>query len=103
MRRAIEGGGDRRQHGERVDHRRGTGERDHQGGGGGRGPAHDGHHDEHPFPTPAIGDRRVQRLDYRDAQGKGSERQVWPIALYFWGGTWTLGAQPYETLEELIK
>ena len=40
----------------------------------------------------AIGDRRVLRLDYRDAQGKGSERQVWPIALYFWGGTWTLGA-----------
>jgi predicted DNA-binding transcriptional regulator YafY len=40
----------------------------------------------------AIGERRVLRLDYRDAQGKGSERQVWPIALYFWGGTWTLGA-----------
>jgi predicted DNA-binding transcriptional regulator YafY len=40
----------------------------------------------------AIGERRVLRLDYRDAQGRGSERQVWPIALYFWGGTWTLGA-----------
>jgi predicted DNA-binding transcriptional regulator YafY len=40
----------------------------------------------------AIGERRVLRLDYRDAQGKGSGRQVWPIALYFWGGTWTLGA-----------
>jgi predicted DNA-binding transcriptional regulator YafY len=40
----------------------------------------------------AIGERRVLQLDYRDAQGKGSERHVWPIALYFWGGTWTLGA-----------
>src|ERR1041385_6899928 len=40
----------------------------------------------------AIGERRVLRLDYRDAQGRGSERQVWPIALYFLGGTWTLGA-----------
>ena len=40
----------------------------------------------------AIGDRRVLRLDYRDAQGKGSDREVWPVALYFWGGTWTLGA-----------
>ena len=40
----------------------------------------------------AIGERRVLRLDYRDAQGRGSERRVWPIALYFWGGTWTLGA-----------
>jgi predicted DNA-binding transcriptional regulator YafY len=40
----------------------------------------------------AIGERRVLRLDYRDAQGKVSERHVWPIALAFWGGTWTLGA-----------
>jgi len=40
----------------------------------------------------AIGERRVLRLDYRDAQGRSSERQVWPVALAFWGGTWTLGA-----------
>lgn len=40
----------------------------------------------------AIGERRVLRLDYRDAGGKPSERHVWPIALYFWGGAWTLGA-----------
>ena len=40
----------------------------------------------------AIGERRVLRLDYRDAQGKPSERHVWPVALAFWGGTWTLGA-----------
>jgi predicted DNA-binding transcriptional regulator YafY len=40
----------------------------------------------------AIGERRVLRLDYRDAGGKASAREVWPLALYFWGGTWTLGA-----------
>ena len=40
----------------------------------------------------AIGARRVLRLDYRDAEGKPSERDVWPLALYFWGGSWTLGA-----------
>jgi predicted DNA-binding transcriptional regulator YafY len=39
----------------------------------------------------AIGARRVLRLDYRDASGKSSEREVWPLALYFWGGTWTVG------------
>jgi predicted DNA-binding transcriptional regulator YafY len=40
----------------------------------------------------AIGARRVLRLDYRDSGGKASARDVWPLALYFWGGTWTLGA-----------
>lgn len=40
----------------------------------------------------AVGARRVLRLDYRDAEGKASAREVWPLALYFWGGTWTLGA-----------
>ncbi len=40
----------------------------------------------------AIGARRVLRLDYRDAEGKASAREVWPLALYFWGGAWTLGA-----------
>jgi predicted DNA-binding transcriptional regulator YafY len=40
----------------------------------------------------AIGARRVVRLDYRDAGGKSSARDVWPLALYFWGGTWTIGA-----------
>src|SRR5712692_6407157 len=40
----------------------------------------------------AIGARRVLRLDYRDASDKPSERNVWPLALYFWGGAWTLGA-----------
>src|SRR5712692_7446407 len=40
----------------------------------------------------AIGSRRVLRLDYRDAGGKPSERDVWPLALYYWGRTWTIGA-----------
>ena len=40
----------------------------------------------------AIGARRVLRLDYRDAGNKPSARDVWPLALYFWGGAWTIGA-----------
>ena len=40
----------------------------------------------------AIGSRRVLRLDYRDSGGKASERDVWPLALYYWGRTWTIGA-----------
>ena len=40
----------------------------------------------------AIATRRVARLDYRDARAQPSQRRVWPLALYFWGGTWTLGA-----------
>jgi len=40
----------------------------------------------------AIGARRVLRLDYRDAANKPSAREVWPLALYFWGGAWTIGA-----------
>jgi predicted DNA-binding transcriptional regulator YafY len=40
----------------------------------------------------AIGTRRVLRLDYRDSGGKPSEREVWPLALYYWGRTWTIGA-----------
>lgn len=40
----------------------------------------------------AIGERRVLRLDYRDVNGRESERSVWPLALYFWGGSWTIAA-----------
>jgi predicted DNA-binding transcriptional regulator YafY len=40
----------------------------------------------------AIGGRSVLRLDYRDSGGKPSERDVWPLALYYWGRTWTIGA-----------
>src|SRR5438067_3812132 len=40
----------------------------------------------------AIGARQVLRLDYRDAGGRSSAREIWPLALYFWGGAWTIGA-----------
>ena len=40
----------------------------------------------------AISEHRVLRLDYRDESGRGSERDVEPLCLAFWGGAWTLGA-----------
>ena len=40
----------------------------------------------------AIGQRRVLLLDYVDAKGANSNRSVRPLALYFWGSVWTLGA-----------
>jgi predicted DNA-binding transcriptional regulator YafY len=40
----------------------------------------------------AIGERRVLLLGYLDAAGKASAREVWPLALYFWGGSWTIAA-----------
>lgn len=40
----------------------------------------------------AIDARRVLRLDYADAQGRATAREVCPLGLWFWGQTWTLGA-----------
>jgi predicted DNA-binding transcriptional regulator YafY len=40
----------------------------------------------------AIGHRRVLDLNYVDAKGDGTTRSVRPLALYFWGSVWTLGA-----------
>jgi predicted DNA-binding transcriptional regulator YafY len=40
----------------------------------------------------AIMAHRVLRLDYRDKTESGSERNVEPLCLAFWGGAWTLGA-----------
>lgn len=40
----------------------------------------------------AITGRAVIRLDYLDERGRATQRSVWPLGLYFWGGTWTLGA-----------
>jgi predicted DNA-binding transcriptional regulator YafY len=40
----------------------------------------------------AIEAMQVLRLDYRDGAGASSEREVEPLALAFWGGSWTLGA-----------
>jgi predicted DNA-binding transcriptional regulator YafY len=38
----------------------------------------------------AIEERRKLTLDYRDANDQVSQRVVRPLALYFWGATWTL-------------
>ncbi|HEY7687186.1 MAG TPA: YafY family protein [Dongiaceae bacterium] len=40
----------------------------------------------------AIGQHRVLDLHYVDAKGASSSRSVRPLALYFWGSVWTLGA-----------
>lgn len=40
----------------------------------------------------AIVGNQVLRLDYRDEAGEPSTREVEPLCLSFWGGTWTLGA-----------
>jgi len=40
----------------------------------------------------AIMAHRVLLLDYRDEGGRASTREVEPLCLAFWGGSWTLGA-----------
>jgi len=40
----------------------------------------------------AVLGHRVLCLDYRDAEGRSSTREVEPLCLAFWGGAWTLGA-----------
>jgi predicted DNA-binding transcriptional regulator YafY len=40
----------------------------------------------------AIENAQVLRLDYRDGNGEVSVREVEPLALAFWGGSWTMGA-----------
>lgn len=40
----------------------------------------------------AIEARRVLRLLYRDQGGQSSRRDIEPLCLAFWGGSWTLGA-----------
>lgn len=40
----------------------------------------------------AVQERRVLRLIYRDGEARASEREVEPLCLSFWGGSWTLGA-----------
>lgn len=40
----------------------------------------------------AIDTRHVLRLDYRDQDGRTSAREVEPLCLAFWGGSWTIGA-----------
>ena len=40
----------------------------------------------------AINRRHKLLLDYVDAQSQASRRVVWPLALYFWGGGWSIAA-----------
>jgi predicted DNA-binding transcriptional regulator YafY len=40
----------------------------------------------------AIVRQNVIKIDYRDESGKASVREVEPLCLAFWGGSWTLGA-----------
>lgn len=40
----------------------------------------------------AIEASQVLQLDYRDGGGEVSQREIEPLALAFWGGSWTLGA-----------
>jgi predicted DNA-binding transcriptional regulator YafY len=40
----------------------------------------------------AIGRRRKLQLDYVDAQDRATQRVTWPLALYFWGGGWSIAA-----------
>ncbi len=40
----------------------------------------------------ALAERRVARLDYKDGDGKTSQRRVRPLGLYFWGEAWSLAA-----------
>jgi predicted DNA-binding transcriptional regulator YafY len=40
----------------------------------------------------AIERHYVLRLDYRDEASRASAREIEPLCLAFWGGSWTLGA-----------
>ena len=40
----------------------------------------------------AIGESRKVAFAYTRADGAASQRTVWPLGLFFWGETWTLGA-----------
>lgn len=40
----------------------------------------------------AIGQQRKLQLEYADVDANVSRRTVWPLALYFFGGTWLIAA-----------
>ena len=40
----------------------------------------------------AAAESRVLRIDYSDRSGQTSQRDIEPLCLAFWGGSWTLGA-----------
>ncbi len=40
----------------------------------------------------AIHDNHKVRVGYSDRNGAATSRTLWPLGLFFWGSTWTLGA-----------
>ncbi len=40
----------------------------------------------------ATDNQRKVNLLYKRADGKSSDRVIWPLGLFFWGSTWTIGA-----------
>jgi len=38
----------------------------------------------------ACEERLVTAIAYTDAAGEATERSIWPLGLWFWGGTWTV-------------
>ncbi|MEQ8939942.1 MAG: YafY family protein [Roseitalea porphyridii] len=38
----------------------------------------------------ACEERLVTAIAYTDAAGDATERSIWPLGLWFWGGTWTV-------------
>ena len=40
----------------------------------------------------AVTGAQVLRLDYSDTDGRTTQRDIEPLCLAFWGGSWTLGA-----------
>jgi predicted DNA-binding transcriptional regulator YafY len=40
----------------------------------------------------AISARQKLNVSYRDGAGAPSERVIWPLGLFYWAPTWTLGA-----------
>lgn len=40
----------------------------------------------------AIRDKSVIDLDYVDRVAKPTTRAIWPLGLFYWGATWTVGA-----------
>ena len=40
----------------------------------------------------AVTGAQVLRIDYRDGEARSSAREIEPLCLAFWGGSWTLGA-----------
>jgi predicted DNA-binding transcriptional regulator YafY len=40
----------------------------------------------------AIGKQHKLQLDYVDARQQATQRTIWPLALYFWGDSWSIAA-----------